>query len=34
MYGKRITSLFSRVKKLLDPSFTMNPGKKIPRNDL
>jgi glycolate oxidase len=34
MYGKWITSLFSRVKKLLDPSFTMNPGKKIPRNDL
>lgn len=34
MYGKRVTSLFSRVKKLLDPSFTMNPGKKIPCNDL
>src|ERR687894_2436782 len=34
MYGKRITSLFSQVKKLLDPSFTMNPGKKIPCNDL
>jgi glycolate dehydrogenase FAD-linked subunit len=34
MYGRRITSLFSRVKKLLDPSFTMNPCKKIPCNDL
>ena len=34
MYGKRITSLFSRVKKLFDPSFTMNPCKKIPCNDL
>ena len=30
MYGKRITSLFSMVKKLCDPSFTMNPGKKVP----
>jgi glycolate oxidase len=34
MYGKRMTSLFSRVKKLLDPSFIMNPCKKIPCNDL
>jgi glycolate oxidase len=34
MYGKRITSLFSRVKKLFDPSSTMNPCKKIPCNDL
>jgi glycolate oxidase len=34
MYGKRITSLFSRVKKLFDPSFTMNPCKKIPCKDL
>ena len=34
MYGKRITSLFSMVKKLFDPSFTMNPCKKIPCNDL
>lgn len=34
MYGKRIISLFSRVKELLDPSFTMNPCKKIPCNDL
>jgi FAD/FMN-containing dehydrogenase len=29
MYGKRMTSLFSRVKKLFDPWFTMNPGKKV-----
>jgi glycolate oxidase len=34
MYGKRITLLFSRVKKLLDPSFIMNPCKKIPCNHL
>ncbi len=30
MYGKQITDLFSRVKRLFDPSFTMNPGKKVP----
>ena len=30
MYGSRITGLFSAVKKLFDPSFTMNPGKKVP----
>ncbi|HET6779644.1 MAG TPA: FAD-binding oxidoreductase [Nitrososphaera sp.] len=30
MYGKRMSSLFSMVKKLFDPSFTMNPGKKVP----
>jgi glycolate oxidase len=29
MYGKRMTSLFSKVKKLFDPWFTMNPGKKV-----
>jgi glycolate oxidase len=29
MYGKQVTSLFSMVKKLFDPSFTMNPGKKV-----
>ena len=29
MYGKQINSLFSRVKKLFDPSFTLNPYKKI-----
>jgi FAD/FMN-containing dehydrogenase len=30
MYGKEMTSLFAMVKKLFDPSFTMNPGKKVP----
>ena len=30
MYGSRIVSLFSAVKKLFDPAFTMNPGKKVP----
>jgi FAD/FMN-containing dehydrogenase len=30
MYGKQVTYLFSLVKKLFDPSFTMNPGKKVP----
>jgi FAD/FMN-containing dehydrogenase len=30
MYGKQITNLFSKVKRLLDPDFTMNPGKKVP----
>jgi glycolate oxidase len=30
MYGKQITDLFSRVKSLFDPGFTMNPGKKVP----
>ena len=30
MYGKQMTSLFLMVKKLFDPSFTMNPGKKVP----
>jgi glycolate oxidase len=29
MYGKHITSLFLEVKKLFDPSFTLNPYKKI-----
>lgn len=30
MYGKKLTSIFSKVKRLFDPQFTMNPGKKIP----
>jgi glycolate oxidase len=30
MYGKQMSSLFSMVKKLFDPWFTMNPGKKVP----
>ena len=29
MYGKPMTSLFSKVKKLFDPTFTLNPGKKV-----
>jgi glycolate oxidase len=31
MYGKQMTSLFSKVKKLFDPTFTLNPGKKVLR---
>jgi glycolate dehydrogenase FAD-linked subunit len=30
MYGRQIISLFSAVKRLLDPAFMMNPGKKVP----
>jgi FAD/FMN-containing dehydrogenase len=30
MYGKQLTSLFSKVKRLFDRDFTMNPGKKVP----
>jgi FAD/FMN-containing dehydrogenase len=30
MYGSRIAGLFSAVKRLLDPDFMMNPGKKVP----
>ena len=30
MYGKYIADLFSRVKRLFDPAFIMNPGKKVP----
>jgi FAD/FMN-containing dehydrogenase len=30
MYGKQLASIFSKVKRLLDPAFTMNPGKKVP----
>ncbi len=30
MYGKQIADLFSKVKRLFDPGFTMNPGKKVP----
>lgn len=30
MYGKHITNIFSKVKKLFDPAFMMNPGKKVP----
>jgi glycolate oxidase len=34
VYGNSITSLFSTVKKLFDPAFTMNPCKKVPCNVL
>jgi FAD/FMN-containing dehydrogenase len=30
MYGKTLSTLFSKVKRLFDPRFTMNPGKKVP----
>ncbi len=30
MYGKKVTEIFSSVKKLFDPMFTLNPGKKVP----
>jgi FAD/FMN-containing dehydrogenase len=30
MYGKRLVNLFSEVKRLLDPAFVLNPGKKVP----
>jgi FAD/FMN-containing dehydrogenase len=30
MYGSKLTSIFSKVKRLFDPHFTMNPGKKVP----
>lgn len=34
MYGESLTSLFLEVKKLFDPSFTLNPYKKTPVQDL
>jgi FAD/FMN-containing dehydrogenase len=30
MYGKKITALFQVVKELFDPSYVLNPGKKVP----
>jgi glycolate oxidase len=30
MYGSEMTSIFAAVKRLLDPGFTLNPGKKVP----
>jgi FAD/FMN-containing dehydrogenase len=30
MYGSELTSIFSKVKRMFDPHFTMNPGKKVP----
>ena len=34
MYGGEIISLFKEVKKLFDPTFIMNPGKKVIRSQL
>ena len=31
MYGKKITEMFYLVKKLFDPMFALNPGKKVPQ---
>ena len=30
MYGKTLTTLFSKIKKLFDPCLILNPGKKVP----
>ncbi len=30
MYGRKITALFSDVKRLFDPGYLLNPGKKVP----
>ncbi len=30
MYGRSIASVFSEVKKIFDPLFTLNPFKKVP----
>jgi glycolate oxidase len=34
MYGLQIVSIFEQIKKLFDPKFIMNPGKKVIRSDL
>src|SRR5919106_971407 len=34
MYGTQIVSIFEQIKKLFDPKFIMNPGKKVIRSDL
>ena len=34
MYGRQIVSIFEQIKKLFDPKFIMNPGKKVIRSDL
>jgi glycolate oxidase len=34
MYSNQIVSLFEQIKKLFDPRFIMNPGKKVIRSDL
>jgi glycolate oxidase len=30
MYGKHLANIFSQVKRLIDPDFILNPGKKVP----
>lgn len=34
MYSNQIVSIFEQIKKLFDPKFIMNPGKKVIRSDL
>src|SRR5690242_6548060 len=34
MYGLQIVSIFQQIKKLFDPKFIMNPGKKVVRHDI
>ena len=34
MYGLQIVSIFEQIKKLFDPKFIMNPGKKVIRHDV
>ena len=34
MYGLQVVSIFEQIKKLFDPKFIMNPGKKVIRSDL
>ena len=34
MYSTQIVSIFEQIKKLFDPKFIMNPGKKVIRSDL
>jgi glycolate oxidase len=34
MYGLQIVSIFEQIKKLFDPKFIMNPGKKVIRDDV
>ena len=34
MYGLQIVSIFEQIKKLFNPKFIMNPGKKVIRDDV
>jgi len=34
IYGLQIVSIFEQIKKVLDPKFIMNPGKKVFRHDV